>query len=79
MHYLSPQCISSTHLELCAVARGRPPTPLRSVFAILLLVILTPFTRRVAIANDEALRPTPHSPSGSALLPLFAPHPLPPL
>jgi hypothetical protein len=79
MHYLSLQCISSMRLELRAVARGRPPTPLRSVFAILLLVILTPFTRRVTIANDEALRPTPHSPLGSTSLPLFAPHPPPPL
>jgi hypothetical protein len=52
MYYLSPQCISSMCLGLHVVARGRPPMPLRSMFTILLRVVLTPFARRVAIADD---------------------------
>jgi hypothetical protein len=52
MYYLSPQCISSMCLGLQVVARGRPPMPLRSMFTILLRVVLTPFARRVAITDD---------------------------
>jgi hypothetical protein len=77
MCYLSPQCISSTRLGLRAVTRGRPPMPLRSVFTVLLRVVLPLFTR--CVAGDGALRPASRSPSGSAPLPLFAPHPPPPL